>query len=154
MSRFGSDIRDSGHVTQSPRNRALGVGRVFVIAPTLQQNTYPTHSLFSHSHFTNLVFSSPLVAVLVCVASALFVDLGVGLVIYQTKQVFIFDIHVGGSSVYVRHMFVCHVTCMLVQDNRVSDLSRIVTNFFIIVDEDRDSILPPEGMSLLSLRMH
>ena len=64
-----------------------------------------TPPFFSHSHFTNLVFSfplyvfsllaygflaHPLVAVLVCVGSALFVDLGVGLVILQTKQVLIF----------------------------------------------------------------
>ena len=39
----------------------------------------------------------PFVDVLVCVASALCVDLGVGLVILQTKQVFVFDIHMGGG---------------------------------------------------------
>jgi hypothetical protein len=45
-----------------------------------------------------MVPAHPLVAVPVCVASALFVDLGVGLVILQTKQVFVFDIHMGGGA--------------------------------------------------------
>jgi len=51
--------------------------------------------------FSLLAYGSPahpLVVVLVCVASALSVDLGVGLVILQTKQVFIFDIKMGGGA--------------------------------------------------------
>jgi len=40
-----------------------------------------------------------------CVASALSVDLGVGLVICQTKQVFIFDILRGGAKMNIKMIF-------------------------------------------------